>query len=281
MWTGSFFLWRWDPFICLGALVCLWSHDPCWFKLSNGFPRHLRVKSNFSSPLQNFFNLLLLSLSPYFILLSLAHSSLAVSVCCCCCCCFLNVSSLVSPKALQTYSPEHSFPWRSLIQYLVVTQIPSEKHSLAMWAKIPESRYCVLPNCSSLKDSHPVLFLCLVVICPPWGINLTGEGTMCILFSCSSSEPIMGPNTVRSASIRGLLWWLSGKESTYQCRRLMFDPWFRKIPHATEQLSPCTTTDWACAPESGNWSYWAHVPQSPCSTRGATARRSLCTATGE
>ena len=30
--------------------------------------------------------------------------------------------------------------------------------------------------------------------------------------------------------IRGLPWWLSGKESTCQCRRLRFNPWDRKIP---------------------------------------------------
>ena len=28
----------------------------------------------------------------------------------------------------------------------------------------------------------------------------------------------------------GLPWWLSGKESICQCRRLRFDPWVRKIP---------------------------------------------------
>ena len=38
------------------------------------------------------------------------------------------------------------------------------------------------------------------------------------------------------------LWWLRGKESTCQCRKHEFDPWPRKIPHAMEQLSPCTTT---------------------------------------
>ena len=32
--------------------------------------------------------------------------------------------------------------------------------------------------------------------------------------------------------------WLSGKESTYQCRRHRFDPWSGKIPQAGEQLSP-------------------------------------------
>ena len=35
----------------------------------------------------------------------------------------------------------------------------------------------------------------------------------------------------------GLPWWLSGEESTYQCRRYGFDPWPRKLPHEVEQLS--------------------------------------------
>ena len=29
---------------------------------------------------------------------------------------------------------------------------------------------------------------------------------------------------------RGLSWWLSGKESACQCRRLRFDPWVGKTP---------------------------------------------------
>ena len=43
-------------------------------------------------------------------------------------------------------------------------------------------------------------------------------------------------------SRQGLPWWLSGKESTCQCRRHGFNPWSRKIPRAMEQLSPCVTT---------------------------------------
>ena len=42
-------------------------------------------------------------------------------------------------------------------------------------------------------------------------------------------------------TIAGLPWWLSGKESTCQCRKHKFDPWSRKTPHAAEQLSPCAT----------------------------------------
>ena len=40
-----------------------------------------------------------------------------------------------------------------------------------------------------------------VVIHLPFGINLTGGRTMCVLFSCSSSEPIVVPNTAHSINI--------------------------------------------------------------------------------
>ena len=43
-------------------------------------------------------------------------------------------------------------------------------------------------------------------------------------------------------SRHGLPWWRSGKESACQGRGHGFEPWFGKIPHAVEQLSPCTTT---------------------------------------
>ena len=59
-------------------------------------------------------------------------------------------------------------------------------------------------------------------------------------------------------------WWLSGKESTCQCRRHGFDPCSGKMPHASEQLSPRAT-----APE-------ARAPWCPHSTtRDTIARRSL------
>ena len=40
----------------------------------------------------------------------------------------------------------------------------------------------------------------------------------------------------------GLPWWRSGWESCCQCRGHGFRPWSRRIPHAAEQLGPCTTT---------------------------------------
>ena len=41
--------------------------------------------------------------------------------------------------------------------------------------------------------------------------------------------------------LRGLHWWLRGKESISQGRRHRFESWVWKIPHAVEQLSPCAT----------------------------------------
>ena len=35
---------------------------------------------------------------------------------------------------------------------------------------------------------------------------------------------------------QGLIWWLSSKESTYQCRRRQFNPWVRKIPWRRARL---------------------------------------------
>ena len=40
----------------------------------------------------------------------------------------------------------------------------------------------------------------------------------------------------------GLPRWRSGWEPACQCRGHGFEPWSGKIPHAAEQLSPCTTT---------------------------------------
>ena len=47
--------------------------------------------------------------------------------------------------------------------------------------------------------------------------------------------------------VQGLPLWHSHLESACQCREHGFEPWSGKIPHAVEQLSPCTTsTESAC-----------------------------------
>ena len=80
----------------------------------------------------------------------------------------------------------------------------------------------------------------------------------------------------------GLSWWLSDKEPACQSRRRGFKPWFRKMPHATEQVSPFTTTTEPVLQSPGAATTEACRALSPCSTtREATALRSLCTATRE
>ena len=71
-----------------------------------------------------------------------------------------------------------------------------------------------------------------------WGLEDTEE-------TAGQSKFLIRGRTPSGMWIRepsGLPWWLSGKESTFQCRRCGFHPWSGKIPHATEHLSPCTTT---------------------------------------
>ena len=61
--------------------------------------------------------------------------------------------------------------------------------------------------------------------------------------------------------ILGLPWWRSDWESACQCRAQGFEPWSGKIPHATEQLSPCATTT-----EPASHNHWSLCAQSLCST---------------
>ena len=60
-------------------------------------------------------------------------------------------------------------------------------------------------------------------------------------------------------TLKGLLWWLGGKQSTCQCRRHRFDPWPEKIPNAVEQLSPCVITI-----EPVHWGLEATTTESKC-----------------
>ena len=47
---------------------------------------------------------------------------------------------------------------------------------------------------------------------------------------------------IKKSTNNGLPWWLSCEEYAFQCRRHRFNPWSRRIPPVTEQLSPCSTT---------------------------------------
>ena len=59
-------------------------------------------------------------------------------------------------------------------------------------------------------------------------------------FSLPSNSWIFCP--VKNAPMWWLPWWRSGLEFACQCRGHRLESWSGKIPHAREQLSPCTTT---------------------------------------
>ena len=52
--------------------------------------------------------------------------------------------------------------------------------------------------------------------------------------------------------------WLSGKESTCQCRRCVFDPWFRKLPPEKEMTTHFGVLAWEIP--------WTEEPGGPQST---------------
>ena len=90
------------------------------------------------------------------------------------------------------------------------------------------------------------------------------------------------PQLIKENLYMGLPWWLSGKESTWKCRRHGFDPWSGKIPHPTKQLSPCATTIQPVLQSPGAAATEACAPCLLCSTaREATATRNPEPTAGE
>ena len=79
-----------------------------------------------------------------------------------------------------------------------------------------------------------------------------------------------------------LPWWLSGKESTCQCRRHRFNRWSGKIPHALGQLSPGITATESMLQRPGSATTEAYTAHGLCSaTREAIAMGSPQTTTIE
>ena len=95
------------------------------------------------------------------------------------------------------------------------------------------------------------------------------------------------PAVIYKLTRRGLPWRLSGKESTFQCRRHKFDSWSRKIPRASEQLSlcpqllrPCSRAQEPRLPSPSTATTEACGPENRCpAAGGVTAVKSPCAAT--
>ena len=88
-------------------------------------------------------------------------------------------------------------------------------------------------------------------------------------------------------TMRGFPWWLSGKESTCQCRRHGFDPWSGKILRRRAGTPVRCHLYWICVLEPTSHNYWALLqqllklspPRACALQQEATAVRSLRTAT--
>ena len=93
------------------------------------------------------------------------------------------------------------------------------------WKYQTDSVYCNMPE---VVNKHT---------CNLNNADLTGE--MIILVSLIKHVLLIF--RAFETLLEGLPWWLSGKESTCQCRRHRFDPWSGRIPPAAGQLSLCTT----------------------------------------
>ena len=98
-----------------------------------------------------------------------------------------------------------------------------------------------------MSSSYDILALSGYMACRwPWLAGSTRDRTFA-LRSDSCPLDISSPSLklvlqlkhfLFKKKLRGLPWWLSGKESACQHRRHGFDPRSRKIPNASEQLSP-------------------------------------------
>ena len=78
--------------------------------------------------------------------------------------------------------------------------------------------------------------------------------------------------------LQGFPWWLSVKESACRCGRRGFHPWCRKIPRATEQLSPyaAITVAWSRNRRSYHSEKLVRTEKLESSPRSPQLEKSLC-----
>ena len=100
------------------------------------------------------------------------------------------------------------------------------------------------------REASMIKVLCFVLFCfwRPYHLEIQAKvfiGDMAWCLGFTLKYPV-----------KGLPWWLSGKEFTCQCRRHRFNPWSRKISHTMEQPSL-----WATITEPMCHNYWNPHPR--------------------
>ena len=83
----------------------------------------------------------------------------------------------------------------------------------------------------SFPSPNSLLGICNQVPRKALQINPLEGHILWILNQIMWSEKWLLYGTMESCILsKGLPWWVSGKESAFQCRRHEFDPWFTKVP---------------------------------------------------
>ena len=88
-----------------------------------------------------------------------------------------------------------------------------------------DEKLTIFPLISETSQGCPLLLLLLNII-------------LGVLAKCIKKGNNTYTNRKKENYLQGLPWWRSGSESACLCRGRGFEPWSRKIPHATEQLGP-------------------------------------------
>ena len=86
--------------------------------------------------------------------------------------------------------------------------------------------WCMLLVCYALGFQAVLRYVLLTLLLP----TATDNSVLCTLQQVTHFLISPGRRYVSVGQFAESYWWLSGNESTCQCRRCGFDPWVRKIP---------------------------------------------------
>ena len=153
-----------------------------------------------------------------------------------------------SPGTLKNYAESTLLTWPMCSKWDNITQITTHlfttwfteyfKPTAEIYCSVKKIPFKILLLINS-APSHPRM---LVEMYNEMNVVFMPANTISILQPINQKVISTFKSYYLRNTFRRLLWWLSGEKSTCQCGRLQFNPWSRKIPQTSEQLSPSVTT---------------------------------------
>ena len=132
------------------------------------------------------------------------------------------LSAALSQHCLLAFDSSAGIPSPPLALFIVMPR------DYLHWKNWSSERWKPAHQRRSTNDQS--FILCLL---SPWGINLVMITLEIIYQVLPLSQALTWAFLhiyIYLITLSGLPWWVSGKESTCQCRRCGFDPWVGKIP---------------------------------------------------